>query len=314
MTTARRRVLWPLLIIALGVLWLLVTADALPGAVGDLMSRAWPALFVFFGFDVLWGRRRLRVRRLALEMGWVGLLLTAVLLAAVIALAYRKQADVVRSENVQLLVQALSPDVERVRVEARVTRTAVTVGAAEGSQELRAAYAGSHESRVAMTWSVDGGTGMLSLAEEARNAIPRLEDYGRGTLELLVPAGTAVEVLQVAGDSGDLTLGLTQLRVAQLALTVGEGDVSVQLPTLDVMQGRITARNGDIELIVPEGMALDVKLDAGSGEPQYVYDSFRYDLLRDGELRRRNVTAFQYVLDVWLKGGAQLTITDAPEG
>jgi hypothetical protein len=312
MTTARRRVLWPLLIIALGVLWLLVAADALPNAVGDLMGRAWPALLVFFGFDVLWGRRRLRVRRLAVEMGWIGLLLTAALLAGVIALAYRQQADVLRSENVQTLVQALAPDVERVRVDARVLRTAVTISAAADGEELRAVYAGSRESYVTMAWSQDGGTGLLSVAEEARNAIPRLADYGRGTLELLLPAGTYVEVLQVAGDSGDLAADLAQMRVAQLALTAGEGDVTVQLPTLDVMQGRITARSGGIELIVPEGMALDVKLEAGSGEPVYVYDSFRYDLLRDGELRRRNVAAFQYVLDVWLKDGAELTITDAP--
>jgi len=59
-------------------------------------------------------------------------------------------------------------------------------------------------------------------------------------------------------------------------------------------------------------MALYVKLDTGSGEPEYVYDSFRYDLLRDGELRRRNVPAFQYGLDMWLKDGARLTITDVP--
>lgn len=312
MTTARRRVLWPLVIIALGVLWLLVAADALPSAAGDLMSRAWPALLVFFGFDVLLGRQRLRVRRIAVEMGWLGLVLTAVLLAGVIGLAYRKQADVVRSENVQTLVQTLGPDIERVRVDARVTRTAVTISAADGVEELRAVFAGSRESHVTMAWSQDGGTGVLSVAEEARNAIPRLEDYGRGTLELVLPAGTYVEVLQVAGDSGDLAADLAQMRVAQLALTAGEGDVTVQLPTLDVMQGRIAARSGGIELIVPEGMALDVKLEAGSGEPAYVYDSFRYDLLRDGELRRRNVAAFQYVLDVWLKDGAELTVTDAP--
>ena len=194
-----------------------------------------------------------------------------------------------------------------------MTRTAVTIGVTEGeAKEVRAAYTGSRESLVTMTWSVDGETGVLYVSEEARNAIPRLEDYGRGTLELHFPEGAVVEVLQIAGDSGDVMADLTRLRVALLALALAEGDVVLRLPTLDVMQGRVAARQGSIELIVPEGMALDVKLEAGSGEPEYIYDGFRYDLLRDGELRRRNVPAFQYVLDVWLKGGAQLTITDTP--
>ncbi len=313
MTTARRRVMWPLLIVAIGAVWLLAVAGAIPDAVSDLLQRAWPALLVLFGFDVLLGRRRLHLGRLGVEMGWVGLALTVALVAVVVGLAYRKQADAVRTENVQTLTQALGADVERIRVEAQVTRTAVTVGAAEdGADEVRAVYAGSRESRVTMAWSVEGDTGVLAISEEARNAIPRLEDYGRGTLELLFPAGAAVEVLQMAGDSGDVTADLTRLRVAQFALDLDAGDVTLRLPTLDVMQGQVATRDGDIELVVPEEMALDVKLDAGSGEPEYVYDSFRYDLLRDGELRRRNVPAFQYVLDVWLKDGAQLTITDAP--
>ncbi len=313
MTTARRRVMWPLLVVAVGAAWLLAVAGAIPGAVSDLLQRAWPALLVLFGFDVLLGRRRLRVWRLGVEMGWVGLALTAVLVTVVVGLAYRKQADVVRTENVQTLTQALGAGVERVRVNAEVMRTAVTVGVAEGeTDEVRAVYTGSRESRVTMAWSVEADTGVLSISEVARNAIPKLEDYGRGTLELLFPAGAAVEVLQMTGDSGDVIADFTQLRVAQLALALDAGDVTLRLPTLDVMQGRVVTRNGNIELVVPETMALDVKLDAGSGEPAYVYDSFRYDLLRDGELRRRNVPAFQYVLDVWLKDGAQLTVTDAP--
>lgn len=313
MTTARRRVMWPLLIVAIGVAWLLAVAGAIPSAVSDLLQRAWPALLVLFGFDVLLGRRRLHLGRLGVEMGWIGLALTGALVAVVAVLAYREQADVARTENVQTLTQALGADVARIRVDAQVTRTTVTVGVAEdGSDEVRADYAGSRESRVTLAWSVEGDTGVLTVREEARNAIPRLEDYGRSTLDLLFPAGAVMDVLQMAGDSGDVTADLTGLRVAQLAVDFGAGDVTVRLPTLDVMQGRVATRDGDIELVVPAEMALDVKLDADSGEPAYVYDSFRYDLLRDGELRRRNVPAFQYVLDVWLKDGAQFTITDAP--
>ena len=58
----RRNVLWPLIIMAVGGIWLLKVADAFPDAVDDILARAWPALLILFGFDVLLGRRRLRIR------------------------------------------------------------------------------------------------------------------------------------------------------------------------------------------------------------------------------------------------------------
>lgn len=312
MTSARRQIMWPLLIMAIGAVWLLAVAGIIPEAVRDLLQRGWPVLLFLFAFDALVGRRRLRIWRIGLEANWVGLLLALALLAGVIWFAYRKQADVQRTENVQALSQTLGAEIARVRVEAQVMRTAVTIGVAETENALSARYTGSRESRVALQWTVEGDTGVLTITEAARSSIPKLSDYGRGAVEILLPTGVPISTLSVQGDSGAVNADLTALRVERFELATDAGDAVVRLPTRDVMQGRLMVRGGDLQLFVPEGMALDVKLEPGSGEPEYVYDSFRYDLLRDGELKRRNVEAFQYVLDVWLRDGARLVVTDEP--
>ena len=53
MTSTRRNLLFPLLIIAVGVTMLLLAVGVLPEAIGDLMQRSWAALIVLFGFNLL---------------------------------------------------------------------------------------------------------------------------------------------------------------------------------------------------------------------------------------------------------------------
>jgi hypothetical protein len=311
MINTRRDLMWPLIVIALGSIWLLMTAGALPEATGDILLRAWPALLILFGFDVLFGRRRLRIWRSSIEMSLVGLVVMVALLVGLVWLAYRNQADVVRADNVQTFSQVLPEEVSRVRLEISLDRTAVTASpAAADPRELGAEFKGSKDSTVSMTWAVEGDTGVLDVTETHASAIPKLEDYGRGTLTLTLPAGVVIDVLDLSSQHGDVTADLQPLRVGQIVLTVGSGNLTLHLPTQDVLQGKLKTGDGGMELFVPESMALVCAKAPGSGEPTYQYDTFRYDLLRDGTLKRRNTEAFQISLDVWLKSGAPLTVTD----
>ncbi|HVO69100.1 MAG TPA: hypothetical protein VMT24_03580 [Aggregatilineaceae bacterium] len=309
MTTTRRNLMWPLIIMAVGAVWLLMTAGALPEAAGDIVLRAWPAVLVLFGFDVLFGRRRVQIWRLSVEMSLVGLAVTIVLLAGLVWLAYRNQAEVVRADNVQVFSQVLPEEVSHLRLEISLDRTAVTASPATSNpRELGAEFKGSKDSDVAMTWSVEGETGILTVTETHASPIPKLKDYGRGTLNLTLPVEAIVDVLDLSNHHGDMTADLQPLRVEQLAVSVDNGDLTVHLPAQDVLQGKLKT-GGGLELFVPQNMALVLKAQ-GSGEPEYRYDTFRYDLLRDGTLKLRNTEAFQISLDVWLTSGAPLTVTD----
>lgn len=131
-------------------------------------------------------------------------------------------------------------------------------------------------------------------------------------MEITLPTGVIIEVLDAHSGEGDVNLDLGPVILRQITLTVQAGDVRLSLPALDTLQGELRTGSGDMVLEVPAGRALDVKLAPGSGDPNYQYDEDRYDVLRNGELKPTNATEFQYALDVWLKGGATLVITDLP--
>ena len=311
MTAARRGMLWPLVVIAVGCVWLLMVAGALPEAVGDLMVRAWPALLILFGFDVLFGRRQLRVAQTALSANVIGVAATLVLLAALVWLAYERQADVVRSDQTASFSQALGDEIEQVQIEINLQRTTVNVQPVEGdTRDLGAVFTGSEESVVTMDWAVEGDTGILTVTERYENAIPRLEDYGRGTLDLTLPVGVPVMSLFITGVEGDTDFDFGPLRVDQLNVAVGSGDLRLDLPRDDVLTGVLKTENGRIDLVVPQEVALTVSLAPGSGTPRYEYDSLRYDVLLNGTVKRKNTESFQVGLTVWLDGGDPLVIED----
>lgn len=314
MIATRRNLMWPLIVIVVGGVWLLAVADVFPDAVLDLLKRAWPALLILFGLDVLFGRRRLPVARWTVDTSLIGVVLTLVFLAGVVWFAYEKQGDVVRADNVVPFAETIPAEIEQVRIEIEIERTAIAINpSSENPRALEATFKGSNASDVTMDWVVDGVTGMLTIRETIPGAIPKLEDYGRGTLDITLPSNVIIESFVLAGASGDVAFDLTPIHMQQLVVTVGAGDIALYLPALDVLQGDLKTGDGGIQLFVPPDMALNVKLASGSGEPRYEYDQFRYDLLRDGELKPANTTAFQYVLNVSLKGGAPLTITDLPQ-
>ncbi|MCD4686518.1 MAG: hypothetical protein K8S97_11345 [Anaerolineae bacterium] len=309
MTVTRRNFMWPLIIIALGSLWLLMVAGAFPDVVEDVLFRAWPALVVLFGFDVLFGRRQIRISRLSLDTSLIGLVVTLVMVAAVVFFAYRKQADVVRTDNQQTFSKVLPTSVERVRLLVDLERTAVTVvSAAEHERELAVIFKGSNESDVEMTWELIDQDGTLTITEDYRNALPRLEDYGRGTLEITLPIGVVVEQFDLTVASGAVSLDFAAVNVPSLALDVPSGNVLLALPVNDVLDGDLVV-GGDLELLVPANTTINVKAQ-GSSAPTFDFDRDRYDLLVGGELKNKAIDSFQYSLDVWMNGGATLTITD----
>lgn len=313
MIAARRNYMWPLLVMMVGAMWLLVVADVFPAAIDDLLARAWPGLLVLFGYDIVFGRRRLPVARWTIDTSLLGLVITMVFLAGVVWLAYRQQGDVVRTDNVVAFGETLPDEVEQVRISVTLERTALAINPSIGSSRtLGAEFKGSNESAVAIEWSVEGAIGSLSIVESYRSAIPKLEDYGRGTLDVMLPSGVLIESFALDGREGDVVIDLSPIRMQLLDVEVEQGDITLYLPALYTLDGDLRSGDGNIELFVPPGMLLNVKPGEGSGTPRYQYDRFRYDLLADGELKPANMAsqAYNYTLDIWLPDSGLLMVTD----
>lgn len=304
----RRNVMWPFLIMAVGAVWLLMVAGAVPEAAGDLLLRAWPALLVLFGFDVLLGRRQIRIARLQLGISLVGLVATLALLAAVIWFAYQKQADVLRTDQVRTFSETLGPGVTRVRLELDVARTSIAVTpAVVNPRELAVVFTGSEQSRVETTWAVEGETGILRLSESYSSRIPRLEDYGRGSLVVTLPPDVRVELLSLRGQASDMAVDLLTLRTDRIELSVDRGDLSLTLPSQDILAGALLTGSGTIDVFVPRDLRLILKAEGGSGDFRYPSN---YELLADGTLKHEAGEPYQYSLDV--RAGGVVTVAELP--
>jgi len=310
MTTTRRSILWPLIIITVGCIWLLMSAGAFPEAMGDILLRAWPALLIVFGFDILVGRRHVRFARLAIDLNLIGLVLTIAMLIGVVWFAYQKQADVVRADQVKEFAQTLSDDIAQIRLDVSVSRTAVAIIPAADSRDLRAVFKGSEESDVTMTWNVEGDTGILVITETLPGPIPKLDNYGRGTLELILPVDVYVQLFALDGEEGDITANLQPLQIERIEFAVGGGDLQINLPTQNTLTGILKTLDGGIELDVPDSMALTVARAPDSGRPGYDYNKLRYDVLEDGTLKRQNTQVFQIGLTISVPDGAPVVIRD----
>ncbi len=310
MTTARRNLLWPLMVIAVGCIWLLMVAGAFPDAIDDILKRSWPVLLVLFGVDVLVGRRRVRLARWMVDLNLLALGVMLLALVGIVWLAYRQQADELRTDNQVTFSEALPDGVERVRLAVDVERTAVTVEPAgdEETREIAAQFLGSRSSEVTMAWGVEGDTVTLTMTETYRDAIPKLDEYGRGTLEVVVPPGVVVEQLTVESAYGAMALDLLPLRVERVDVALDSGDLAISLPRQDTLIGELRVDSGDLTLSVPDEMALTLQ---AHGNADIEYDSFRYALLVGGQLERRNTgSVFQISLEVWLDDGATVQIID----
>jgi hypothetical protein len=348
MTATRRSVMWPLLVIAVGCIWLLVVAGAVPEAVRDLLIRAWPALLVLFGLDVLVGQRRVQLRRWTIRLNWAALLGLLVLLAVLIWLAYEQQTDQLRTDQVVPYSRTLDGDIERVRVVASLERTTVTVRPATQARQLQIEFTGSKESEVTITPSVEDDTTLIVTVDESyKNAIPKLEDIGRATLDITLPPAVYIDQFRLTGDEGDVLLDMqgqpldfefaaqprvylhpfaplrtvTQLSslltphtlsAGRIEVGVNSGDLTLNLPDYfgpqDALSGLLKTNNGDITVRITADVPLSVTLAEGSGEPRYEYDSGVYDVLRSGQVKMKNTTEFQVGLTVSVESGAPLVI------
>lgn len=304
MTRTRRSIMWPVIVILIGGTWLLITAGAFPTAVEDNIIRAWPALLILFGFDVLLGRRQITLARRRVSLNVLGVIALLIAVPLVVWFAYARQADELKDDNRVVFSEAVPDEIESISIDIAVDRTAVTVQRAEPSpddasdsdptappRQLQAEFAGSNNSQVDMIWDVQGAAALLAVGETQRDSIPKLEDHGRGSLVITVPADVAINVMQVAVEEGDLDVNLMALSLERLDLTTRSGNLDVVLPD-QWTDGSLYARGGSVTVSVPPGVALWMIPSETSGRPNYDYRSTRYFVLENGTLRPENIEGF----------------------
>lgn len=249
---------WPVLVIGIGIVMLMISADLIPDAYGDLLIRAWPVLLMMFGLNVLLaGRLR--------YANWIVFGLSIGLVAVIANLAYAERRKEYRNDYTETWLNYMPSEASVLIVNIEAKETRVTLSHAPIAGQIQARFEGSTESDVTVSLEVDGNVATFSVIERRSGILPKLPEVGRGTLNVFLPPGVVIEALNYVGDDGPINFDLSLLDVPRATIEIGRGNARLCLPQYsadEVMIGDVRVGNGDLELIVSPGLTLD--LDVGS--------------------------------------------------
>jgi hypothetical protein len=250
----RRGVFWPLLLIALGLLFLLQNFGFIPGVSWRALASLWPLLLVLIGLDIAFARRW-PIPTLVAEV--------AVIAAGLALVAY--------SPN-------LAPGV-------------FVFGDGDGPGETDVSVPRGSAAELALTlnggaarsYHLSGGSDALV---EAHSVSPDLRVRSSGTTRAVVrvdqvspngffqPAGAADIEIRVAGDvptsltinvgAGEFDIDLSNIRVTTARLNVGASAMRLVLPkpsgNVDI---RMNGGASSITIVVPEGVDARIATTGG---------------------------------------------------
>ncbi|MFP4322235.1 MAG: LiaI-LiaF-like domain-containing protein, partial [Anaerolineales bacterium] len=253
MSANRRNLLWPLLVIVIGVLALLSALDVIPQSLIDVIERSWGILLVIAGLNMLLIDR--------VRFGnWLALGLSVPILGAIVYFAFLSQADTFRDDYREALPPLqLGEHITTLFVSVDMLDTQIDVQPAD-QQVIRAEFLGSAESWVRMAAEEDpSGTVNLSILEERGNQFPALDAIGRGRLEMALPAGITIDNLDLETQAGDVSLNFAALDVPRLDIRSQQGDITLRMPQQGIVFADIQVAEGNLRLIVDPTIPLDMR-------------------------------------------------------
>ncbi len=261
----RPSLFWPLVLIAVGSIFLLSNLGILPPNAIDLLWRFWPLVLIIIGVDILLGRRSA-----------IGSIITSLLTIALIAGAL---AFVFAARSMPQLVQNI--DLGELKHET-----------------LRAPMDGVQTATVAIDWS--SAPGQLSALTDSNSLLEGdLKYYGTLFFEntgddthrnisidtrieqFFISAGNLISSndrrwnirlnpraefdLNLDVGSGPVILNLRDLRISALNIDGGSGPLRLTLPQAGQVFSYINGGSGPISITLPETMEAKITLDKGSG-------------------------------------------------
>jgi hypothetical protein len=250
----RPSLVWPLIFITAGVLFLLSNLGLLDINFWELW-RLWPVLLILVGLDILFGRRS------ALGSIFVTLLALAVLAGVVLLLV--AAPDVLgpsRSGGVERIAEPLD-GVERASLDVSfaagtlaVSRLADSSSLIEGDLELA--------TQRKPTWEIarSGSQADMTLQHEGDDAFA---NWGQGDEWDLRLSPKAVWSLNISVGAGRATLDLTGLEIRDLDLDAGAGLTTVVFPRQGDLSARVSGGVGKLEIEIPREMAARIQVDRG---------------------------------------------------
>ncbi len=243
-----RRDLLPVLLIAVGILWLLFQTGFVPPRVLSALAFYWPLLLIGIGLDLL------RVRR-PWAVPYTGLAVIVVVLVAVLVPQTDAGQSVTRFREPVGAARSAS-----VRLELSSAPTHV-FAAPDGAALLDAETRG----RPGAAFDVRGDRDKTVTVRAQNRGAWVFTPVGSSRWDLGLGRSLPLD-LTVDGGSGGATLDLDGLQLAALRTDVGSGSVTLSLPgQVESYRASVDGGSGATRITVPSDTSLELALDTGSG-------------------------------------------------
>lgn len=252
---------WPLILIALGVMFLLSNLGVLNWNVWDAIWRLWPVLLIAIGLDILFGRRSA-----------IGALISVALVAALIGGVIwfvNTQSPLVRG-------QALTTDrIAQERADASIADVQINFGTGQlrlgalkdSGNLIEGTIIRAPGETVLRDWTLEGGMGRFRLHTQGVPFDPwpwRWRGYER-MWDLNLSSSVPMQ-LTISTGVGESTIDLSGLQLTGLKVSSGIGETTVTLPARGRLSAKVSGGIGELTVIVPQGMAARIHASAGLGD------------------------------------------------
>ncbi|NWF71080.1 MAG: hypothetical protein HXY40_18510 [Chloroflexi bacterium] len=263
-TQGQRSLFWPLVLIAIGGLWLLNEFNIISGANIAMLLRLWPLMLIVIGVELL---LRGRYPQLSTYLGIGAVVLMVALVLVGPSLGWVGSRTLQSGSYAAPLENAQSAQVQ---IGAGVAD--ITVSPLSGSDNLfeaSIAYVGTVE------FFVRGEASRFVSLQQTESTSTNMGfgdffDWDDEGQDLAWNIGIATGVpldLEVNAGVGSTELNLTDLTLRGLNVNAGVGAVNVLLPASDAAySANLNGGTGQMDVTIPENTAVEVRVSGGVGE------------------------------------------------
>lgn len=258
----RGSLVWPILLIGAGVIFLLANLDLLPANSWVLLARLWPLALILLGLDILVGRRSTFGMLIS---GLVALLLVLGLIALLLLAPRIPALDRIGGTG-ELQTQALQAPLENVQ------SARVTIDWTPGENRLNTASSNSvnliegqvtYYGDLVFDVSTQGTRSEVLLDSRSEFTGFFLPSWEETRWSISLHPEVIYELVLDAG-SGQHEFDLSALQLSDFTLDSGSGQVNLSLPAGNY-RAVIDGGSGALSLKLPQDAAARIELDSGSG-------------------------------------------------
>ena len=256
----RRGLVGPLILIAIGVIFLLGNLGVLSFSAWAAILRLWPVILIAIGLEILIGRRSTlgSLVVVAITVGIIG-----------VALYFMPiQSTFGQSVSTETISQSLE-GAKNANVDITFGAGAVRIGALSDPNTLihgTATVGGGQQ--LAQSFQKSGDTAVYELSTRGSSAAPFLGfnnfnnvDHGWNlNINRDVPTQ-----LNITGGVGTSELDLSQLHVTSLNARLGVGKTTIKMPSSGQVDASINGGVGEVDVVIPSGVGARIQAQAGLG-------------------------------------------------